>query len=172
MLFLQKRCERLGSQSSQPARTLYFANVQQGRYDDALNVLERAMKMRPDDGDLLTYAAEARTHLGDFVKAEEILERAKTISKPAAYWRALALLATNQGDAVLARERWVEVLKIEPIAEDAHRSYCLLLAEKEGREAAVKKSASAFRITSISIGSCSIGSTKMAPWRARRPSKD
>lgn len=137
MEFLQRRCDRLGMHSSQPARTLYFALMQQDRYDDAFGVLENAMKLRPDDGELLTYSAEAHTVLGDFARAEELLEKANGVSKPAARMRSLAYLATSQGDSVLARERWAEVLKIEPIAEDAHRNYCLLLAEREGREAAI-----------------------------------
>ncbi|MBI1831544.1 MAG: tetratricopeptide repeat protein, partial [Planctomycetes bacterium] len=138
MEFLQRRCDRLGASSSQPARTLYFALMQQGRYDDAFNVLERAMRLRPDDGELLTYSAEAHMYLGNFARAEELLDKANGVSKPAARWRSLAYLAANQGDSVLARERWAEVLKIEPIAEDAHRNYCLLLGEKEGREAAIR----------------------------------
>jgi tetratricopeptide (TPR) repeat protein len=137
MQFLQSRFERLGLQSGHPARTLYFAHLQQGRYADAFNVLQRALTMRPDDGELLTYAAEAHMHLGDFAKAEEILEQAKGVSKPAARLRSLAYLAANEGNPALARQRWGEVLEIEPIAEDAHRNYCQLLTQMEGREASV-----------------------------------
>ena len=136
--FLHRRFERLGRQSSQPARTLFFAHAQEGCFDNALNVLDLALKLRPADGELLTYTAEAHMHLGDFAAAEQILEKANGVSKPAARWRSLALVATNQRDSMLARERWEEVLKIEPLAEDAHRAYCLLLGEREGREAAVK----------------------------------
>lgn len=138
MDFLQKRFERLGKYSSQPARTLYFAYVQQGRYDDAFNALERAMELRPDDGELLTYAAEARMYLGDFAAAQDLLDRADGVSKPAARYRALAHLATYQDDAALACAHWEEVLKIEPIAEDAHRAYCLLLDQREGRDASLR----------------------------------
>jgi tetratricopeptide (TPR) repeat protein len=135
MQFLRKRFERFGAQSSQSARTLYFALVQQGQYDDAFQVLEQAMKLRPDDGELLTYSAEAHINLGDFTAAEAILQKANGVSKPASRWRSLAYLASSQGDLTLARECYEEVLKIEPTAEDAHRSYCFFLAEKEGREA-------------------------------------
>lgn len=136
--FLKNRFERLGARSSQPARTFYLALTQQGRYGDALDVLERAMKLRPGDGELLTYGAEANLYRGDFARALEILQKAKGISKPAARFRSLALVAAYQGDSMLAREYWEEVLKIEPIAEDAHRAYCLLLGEREGRESVIK----------------------------------
>jgi cellulose synthase operon protein C len=138
MEFLQKRFERFGADSSQPARTYYTACVQEGRYADAFNVLERAMKLRPEDGELITYTADAHMYLGEFAKAAEILQGAEGVSKPAARFRSLALLAVYQQDATLAREYWQEVLKIEPTADDAHRYYCQLLHEQEGRSAALR----------------------------------
>jgi cellulose synthase operon protein C len=138
MRFLQNRFERLGAESIQPARTYYTACVQEGRFDDAFNVLERAMKLRPDDGDLLTYSADAHMYLGEFAKAAEILQRADGVAKPAARFRSLAFLAGYQQDATLACEYWGEVLKIEPTADDAHRYYCQFLHEQEGRSAVLR----------------------------------
>src|SRR5205085_1300632 len=93
---------------------------------------------RPDDGELITYTADAHMYLGEFAKAAEILKRAEGVSKPAARFRSLALLAGHQQEATLAREYWEKVLKIEPTADDAHRYYCQFMHEHEGRSAVLR----------------------------------
>lgn len=135
---LQKRFTRFGAKSSQPARTLYGAAMQLERYSEAFDVLAQAMRLRPQDGDLLTYAADAHTLRAEFDEAEQILAKAEGVSKPAARLRSLAYLAINQDQRLKARDRYEEVLKIEPLADDAQRWYVQLLVEKEGRPAGLK----------------------------------
>jgi tetratricopeptide (TPR) repeat protein len=135
--FLQKRFKRFGAKSAQPARTLYNAYVQLERLGEAYDVLEDAMKRRPKDGDLMTYAAEALVYKGEFDRAIDILATAKGISKPGGWLRTSAFVALQRGDPAQAREFWKELLEKEPLADDAHRMYAQLLSEREGREAAV-----------------------------------
>src|SRR5262249_14256528 len=75
--FLQKRFERFGARSGQLARTLYWAYTQFERSAEALDVLDRALRMRPDDGDLLLFVAQARSKHGDFQRAAELLRGAE-----------------------------------------------------------------------------------------------
>ncbi len=136
--FLQHRFKRFGAKSSLPARTLYWAYMQMERRAEAFETLDEAIRLRPEDGELLTYVGEAHMYRGEFEQAEATLARADGVSKPAARLRSLAYLAFNQDQRVKARDLWAEVIKIEPLAEDAHQIYALLLGEKEERAEAVK----------------------------------
>jgi tetratricopeptide (TPR) repeat protein len=134
---LRRRFERFGGKSWHPARTLYTALAQMERLPEAFAVLDRALERRPDDGDLALYTAEACTLNGRFARAEELLERARGRSQPTVWLRTAANLAATKGDTVRARDLWAEVLRVEPLAEDAHRAYTQMLADTRGRPAAL-----------------------------------
>ncbi len=135
---LRKRFERFGAKSWHPARTLYGALAQLERLPEAFAVLDQAMTLRPDDGDLTLYVAETCTLNGAFVRGEELLQQAKGRSQPTVWLRTAANLASAQGENVKARDLWAEVLKVEPLAEDAHRAYARLLADTVDRPAALR----------------------------------
>lgn len=134
---LQKRFQRFGSTASQPARNLFFALEQAQRLTEAFDVLEQAMAKRPGDGDLLVSAAEACMLRAEFTTAGELLDRAKSSSKPGILLRAQARLAFNLSDSQRGREIWQQVLDVEPLAEDAHRAYAQLVAERDGKAASI-----------------------------------
>jgi tetratricopeptide (TPR) repeat protein len=135
--FLQKRFERFGSRSSQPARTLYWAFTQYERSGEALALLDRALEMRPDDGDLLLFVAQGRSSHGDFERAAELLARAEGHSQRSAWLRVAAGLAEGRGDLAEARRLWEQVVEAEPLSLDANRALTQLIAETEDRAAAV-----------------------------------
>jgi tetratricopeptide (TPR) repeat protein len=135
--FLQKRFERFGARSSQPARTLYWAFTQYERSGEALGVLDRALQLRPDDGELLLFVAQARSQHGDFPVAAELLARAEGHSQRSARLRVAAGLAEARGDLAEARHLWQQVVEAEPLALDANRSQAQLIAETEDRAAAL-----------------------------------
>src|SRR5262249_14791744 len=135
---LRKRFERFGAKSWHPARTLYAALAQLERLQEAFAMLDRAVELRPGDGDLILYVAEACNLNGNFARAEELLQRARGRSQLTVWMRTAANLAASQGDTVRARALWAEVLKVEPLAEDAHRAYTQLLADTSGRAAALQ----------------------------------
>lgn len=135
---LQKRFERFGAKSGHPARTLAGAYFQLERGPEGFALLDRALTMRPDDGELLLFAVEKRILHGEFARAEEMLARAQGHVPPTGWLRCAAQLKVYQGDLVGAREQWAEVLKVEPLAGDAHRAYTQLLAETESRTAALR----------------------------------
>jgi len=135
--FLHKRFERFGARSSQPAQTLYWAYRQCERSEEALAVLDRALQLRPDDGELLLFVAQARSEHGDFKGATELLARANGLSQRSAWLSGAAALAEARGDLMEARRLWQQVVEVEPLALDANRALTQRIAETEGRAAAL-----------------------------------
>jgi len=96
--WLRERFERFGHQSGWPARTLARALVRLARFGEALDVIEKALRLRPDDGDLLLEAAELHANCGDEKRAAELLEAARNVSHPHQWLRMAAGLARARGD--------------------------------------------------------------------------
>jgi tetratricopeptide (TPR) repeat protein len=135
--FLKGRFQRFGKQSCQPARTLYWAYAQLERTTEALTMLEEAVGLRGDDGDLLLFIAERYGNVGAFDRATEWLARAHGCCRGAAWLRAAARLASARGDLREALGHWQAVLEAEPAALDANAAVARLLAETAGRAAAL-----------------------------------
>jgi tetratricopeptide (TPR) repeat protein len=136
--FLRNRFKRFGARSSQPARTLFAALNEVDRAGEGFEVLEEALRLRPEDGDLLLYAADARGRHGEFERAAELLEAARGKTGRTAWLRTAALLASYRGELKTALARWRQVAEAEPLAIDAHRSVARLLAQTDSPEAAAR----------------------------------
>jgi tetratricopeptide (TPR) repeat protein len=145
VLFLRNRVRRFGKASGWPVRTLFWALDQLDRTPEAFEALEEALRARPDDGELLLYAADARSRTGDFARAAELLAAAEGKARPALYLRTAAQLAIYRGDRAESLSLWRRVLAAEPLAMDAHASVALLAGETEGRDAAFEHLRSACR---------------------------
>ena len=135
--FLRQRFERWGDRSGHPARSLAWALDQLDQPDEAFTTLERAMARRPDDGELMLYAADCQARRGNMTRAQEWLEQAKPHSQRSAWLRTAASLALSDNDRATAIEMWREVLRREPVAIDAHYAVTQLTAETEGHRAAL-----------------------------------
>jgi cellulose synthase operon protein C len=137
--FLHNRFTRFGSKSSLPARTLFSAFTQLERTTEALQVLEQAMELRPDDGQLLLFAADGYVSCGlqHLARARELLERARDRSRHGEWLRTAARIAAADGQLIEALRLWQRVLQSEPLAIDAYSSAAQLQAETEGRPAAL-----------------------------------
>jgi cellulose synthase operon protein C len=138
--FLRRRFERFGQKSSFPARTLYSAYSQLDRSHEALGVVETALQWRPDDGELRLFAADAYAassseHLD---RSGQLLQDARDKSPSGAWLRTAARLAVCEGRLTDALEHWTQVLRTQPLSIDAHRSVAQLLAETQGRPAALE----------------------------------
>jgi len=134
---LQGRFRRFGKKSSRPARTLFWAYSQLDRMAEAFAVLGEAVALRPDDGELMLFAAEEYARSGDFAKALPLLHASRDKAPPSSWLRTAATLSNLQGELKEALRLWREVLEIEPLAVDAHRAVARLLAEIDGRAAAL-----------------------------------
>jgi tetratricopeptide (TPR) repeat protein len=135
--FMADRCRRFGALSSQPARTLHEALSMLDDAAGASAVLDEALRLRPGDGELILFAAEADALAGELDRAAARLDEAKGLCRRGDWLRAAAGLASNRGDLAAALGLWREVLDAEPAALDANRAAARLLAETEGLPAAL-----------------------------------
>ncbi len=137
--FLRERFERFGRKSSLPARTLYSAYVLVERTPEALAVIEEAMARRPDDGELLLYAADAylSSSSEQLPRAQALLQQAQAKCPPAAWLRTAARMAQREGRLAESLDYWRQSLERQPLAMDAHAAVTQLLAETQGRAAAL-----------------------------------
>jgi serine/threonine protein kinase/tetratricopeptide (TPR) repeat protein len=76
LALLRGRFERLGSRSGHPVWTLFWALDQLGQRAQAFEALERALLLRPADGDLLLFAADANARCGLLDKTDALLSAA------------------------------------------------------------------------------------------------
>lgn len=138
LLFLRQRFQRFGKQSPGPAQTLYWAYSQVERMGEAFAVLETAFELRPDDGELLLYAAKVYASSGNFDPAATLLDQAKD-KAPYTHWlRTAADLALYRGELATALKLWQGIVETQPLAMDANRSVARLLAETKGNAAALE----------------------------------
>jgi tetratricopeptide (TPR) repeat protein len=133
---LEGRFRRFGKRSSAPARTLAWALARLERMDESFEVLDEALRLRPEDGELLLHVAEARASHGQSDRADAHLVAAEGHCRRADWLRAAAGLASARADLPGALALWRRVLEVEPAALDAHRAAARLLAETEGPAAA------------------------------------
>jgi tetratricopeptide (TPR) repeat protein len=137
LLFLRNRFRRFGEKSGWPARTLFWAYEQLDRSREALEVLEEALRLRPEDGDLQLFASDVYDRYGPPERAAEALRAAQGRTHRTAWLRAAAHQAWTRGDSKKALELWREVAAAEPLAVEAQSAVAQLCAETEGRGAAV-----------------------------------
>jgi tetratricopeptide (TPR) repeat protein len=139
LAFLRGRFERFGRKSSNPATTLAYCLLQLERTSEAFDVLVRAIALRPDDGELLLYAADTYGggSLENMPRALALLAQAKEQSPPGSWLRTAARLAHLEGRTKDALAHWQELLELQPLAIDAQRGVAQLLAETEGPAAAL-----------------------------------
>lgn len=139
MTYLQDRFVRFGKKSVLPARTLFYAYLQLERSKEALKVVEEALTLRPEDGELLLFAADAYLSCSaeNMPRATELVEMAKEKSASSTWLRTAARLAAQDGRLTDALAIWRRLLERQPLAVDAHSAVARLLAETEGNDAAL-----------------------------------
>ncbi len=130
---LDARFQRLGAQSAQPARTLFWAHRERHAAAPAAAVLAEALQRRPDDGEILLFAATVHARDGEHDRAAEFLDAARGKASPGAFERAAAELCSLRVDSAGALAHWREVLAREPLDIAAHRAVARLLAETDER---------------------------------------
>jgi tetratricopeptide (TPR) repeat protein len=137
--FLRGRFHRFGKRSSLSARTLVQAYLQCERTTEALETLEEAMRLRPDDGDLMLFAADTylMSSRESLPLAARLLEQAKSIAAEMQWLPTAARLASRDGRPIDALGFWRRLLEIQPLAVDAHQSVAQLLLDTKGKDSAV-----------------------------------
>jgi len=136
--FLEDRFARFGRQKSWAAQTLVWAYEVLDRTGDALATLEKALELRPDDGELLVFAADFYSRYGRNQRARELLRAARDKTHATQWMRTAAGIEHTQGNLQAALDCWRKVLAAEPLAQDANRMVAELTGDLEGREAAIQ----------------------------------
>ncbi|MGD1276271.1 MAG: C39 family peptidase [Tepidisphaeraceae bacterium] len=138
MAMLRSRFERFGDHSAQPAMTLFGALDAISQLPQAMAVLEESQRRRPDDGDLILYAARNYARHGGNEKAKSLLNSAKGKTHAVNWLRSAATLASYEGNLTEALGLWRQVLQTQPLAMDAHEAVARLTAETESTAAALE----------------------------------
>ncbi len=136
LALLQRRNAQLGARSAGPVATLCGALEDLDRTVEAFAALDAALARRPEDGELLLYAAQERGRFGFADDARALLAKAEGRVRRASFLRVAAALADRLDTPAAALPLWREVLDREPFAEDANAQVAAHLAMIEGEEAA------------------------------------
>ena len=138
LAFLQERWKRHRAKSPGPFITWFNALRQAGRAQEGLNHLDEELRNQPSQGELHLAAAEAFARHGRSDRAEECLAAAEGHVHRASWLKVKADLAKFRTDSKSAVALLREVLQLEPLSMPVHRTLAWVLAESEGRDAALK----------------------------------
>ncbi len=129
---LEDRFQRFGALSGQPAITLAWALNELEQPSRAREVLTHALELRPEDGDLLQQAAIFHARHRAYETAEQLLASAYGKIRENEWLRAMAEMAELRLDATKAMGYARQLLKLEPLATDAHSGVASALNRLEG----------------------------------------
>ncbi|MEK0447846.1 MAG: Beta-barrel assembly-enhancing protease [Verrucomicrobiota bacterium] len=130
------RAQTDGALSAEPAYIYHNALLTLDRLPEAQAVLENAIALRPEDGELLAFTADFHARFGRHAQAAELLAKAEGKCPRSSWLRTSARLADYRSDLPESLRLWREVLADSPLAFDAIRTIARLVAETENREAA------------------------------------
>lgn len=137
LALLRRRVERFGTQSSMPARTLFTCCEALDQTPEAFRSLENALQMRPDDGGLMLFAADAHGRYGRAEQASAFLEKARRHSSRTDWLHTAASIAGYQTRHADALAHWEEFVTLKPNDQAAHNAIARLLAMLKRRRAAL-----------------------------------
>ncbi|MDY3558737.1 hypothetical protein R5W23_005894 [Gemmata sp. JC673] len=87
-------------------------------------------------GELLLFRAECRASADRFADADADLTAAKPLVPAVAWHKAAARVSRTRPDLATAGAHYLEVVKLDPLPLEAHRTLTALLADTDGRGAA------------------------------------
>ncbi|MBY0247632.1 MAG: C39 family peptidase [Nitrospiraceae bacterium] len=136
--YLRHRAARYERRSSRPAITLYDCLSELNRTDEACETRDHALALRPEDGELLLFAARSASELGQQEEATSLLQRARDRCKWTDWLRTAAHIQEREGHLEEARRLWQDVAELEPLNLDAHRAIVRLTTEINERSDAIQ----------------------------------
>lgn len=135
--FLAARVASLGEKSSGPARSLHWALVGAERIEESFEVLDDALGIRPEDGALLLYAADAYAKHGHTEVADGLVARAEGRVPPVDLLKARGNIAEIRGEGRAALALWREVAALTPHAAEPHQRVASLIEKTRSRRQAI-----------------------------------
>ncbi|ULA62559.1 MAG: hypothetical protein LZF86_40063 [Nitrospira sp.] len=138
LTFLQHRVTKHGARSSQPAITLIHCLSELNRSSEAIAARDQALEQRPDDGELLLFAARSAADCGNTVASQRFLQQAQARCNQVEWLRAAAQLQDMEGNLHEARRLWTEVVTREPFNLKDQRTLVRLTVDTDNRAAAIE----------------------------------
>lgn len=137
LAFLRRRVERLAHKASGPVMTLFGQLDAMERTTEAFEVLQHGLALRPNDGGLLVFAAEAHLRYGDHAAAQALLEQAEPHAYRPVWLRLKArwLRDTGQPDAAIECARQAGAL--DPQDVGLHQLAAALRLQRHGQAVAL-----------------------------------
>jgi cellulose synthase operon protein C len=135
--FLRDRFARYGEKSGGPATSLFHAYDYLERTDEALAVLAEGLSKRPNDGDLLLFAARRYCYLAKTEKAFECVNRAKPLVSAIAFNEVSSEIHERHFNFAEALKAGEAILEIDPLNSKAHATITRLLVREGKREQAL-----------------------------------
>ncbi|MFM7507396.1 MAG: C39 family peptidase [Rubrivivax sp.] len=143
---LQRRVERLGAQSGEPAQTLFEEFEAQDRAAEGFEALAAARARRPADGMLAVFSAEALIRYGRTAEAQAVLDGvAEGTAAQGALLRARSRLAEAGGDFATALALARQAVALWPLNLELHRLLVRQVDRLHGREAVITELQSALQ---------------------------
>jgi tetratricopeptide (TPR) repeat protein len=133
---LHDRVQRYRARSAEPLYVLFGALEWLDREREAFAELELGLERRPDDGQLLLFAANAHARYGRIEPGRALLERARGHVDPALFEQNAARIAELSGDLADALARYRAVLEAQPLSLRAHDAVADLCAQLHGLDEA------------------------------------
>lgn len=135
--FLRDRAWRASVRSSLPARTLFWALEQLFRIDEAFEGLKKAMETRPDDGDLVLFAADWYARFSR-PGVDDLLRKAEPMTRQADFLATRAAISGYRGELQKSLADWMQVFELQPLSTEAHQAICQTLEQVEGKRAVIR----------------------------------
>ncbi|HEY8562003.1 MAG TPA: C39 family peptidase [Pyrinomonadaceae bacterium] len=132
--FLRDRFARFGHRSNLPVRSLFHALRELGRTVEAFETLDAALVIRPEDGELRLFAADAKQRFGRREESAALLRQAENRAPRGIWLKNAALIAEQNGNLSSALAYWREAAALEPTAYDVHENIAFLLSALEGKK--------------------------------------
>jgi tetratricopeptide (TPR) repeat protein len=110
-----------------------------GRKPAGTSAIPASSTRSPDDqarGELLLFRAECHASAGRHSEADADLCAARSLVSPVAWHKAAGRVARIKPDFPTAAACYLEVVKLDPLFAESHRTLTTLLAETDGRAAA------------------------------------
>ena len=133
--YLHRRARHLLPRSGDPTLTYAQALDQLFQTQEAREVLQAALTQRPNDGDIMLFAAKFESAAGHNERSFQLLESASSKSKKITWLRSAARLYRRVGNYDQSLQYWNEVAANSPLDVEAQREVALLLARRDGKKA-------------------------------------
>ncbi len=134
--FLRDRFARFGAKKSWPAQTLATVYDQLEQSERAFAVVDAALAVRPNDGDLILFAAELYSRYGRDAEAEELLARPTDGYHRLAWLRLMAWRARYRNELTSALEYGRQYLETDPCHREMNELVAGVLCDLRQSDAA------------------------------------